>query len=168
MNPFMWLYRDRASPVYSSVGVTANERPVLAREVGAVFARAGFEVSSHYLSGLAYRYVASARAPLAANLQFHRCQGVRPCGHGAVTPIRTHCRQEAVSRAPMSRELDIVIPVHNEGRNIVATLAGLAASLATPARVLICYDHDDDDTLPAIREHASSYARLPVELVRNR
>ncbi len=33
MNPFMWLYRDRASPFYSSLGVTANERPVLAREV---------------------------------------------------------------------------------------------------------------------------------------
>ncbi len=30
MNPFMWLYRDRASPFYSSVGVTENERPVLA------------------------------------------------------------------------------------------------------------------------------------------
>jgi len=64
MNPFMWLYRDPASPFYSSVGVTANERPVLARQVAAIFERAGFEVSTHYLSGLAYRYVASARARL--------------------------------------------------------------------------------------------------------
>ena len=63
-NPFMWLYRDRASPFYSSVGVTENERPVLAHEVAAVFERAGFRVSSHYLSGLAYRYVASSRARL--------------------------------------------------------------------------------------------------------
>jgi ubiquinone/menaquinone biosynthesis C-methylase UbiE len=62
MNPFMWLYRDPASPFYSSLGVTANERPVLARQVAAVFERAGFDVSSHYLSGLAYRYVASSRA----------------------------------------------------------------------------------------------------------
>ena len=30
MNPFMWLYRDRSSPFYSPVGVTQNERPVLA------------------------------------------------------------------------------------------------------------------------------------------
>ena len=30
MNPFMWLYRDRASPFYSPVGVTENERPILA------------------------------------------------------------------------------------------------------------------------------------------
>ena len=64
MNPFMWLYRDRASPFYSSLGVTENERPVLAREVAAVFERTGFTVSSHYISGLAYRYVASRRAQL--------------------------------------------------------------------------------------------------------
>src|SRR5262249_9773989 len=64
MNPFVWLYRDPSSPFYSSVGVTANERPVLAAGVAAVFERAGFDVSTHYLSGLAYRYVASARARL--------------------------------------------------------------------------------------------------------
>jgi ubiquinone/menaquinone biosynthesis C-methylase UbiE len=64
MNPFMWLYRDRTSPFYSPVGVTENERPVLAGEVAAVFARAGFSVSSHYLAGLAYRYVASSRVRL--------------------------------------------------------------------------------------------------------
>ena len=68
----------------------------------------------------------------------------------------------------MTPELDIVIPVHNEGRNIVATLASLASSLTTPARVLICYDHPDDDTLPAIRDNAASHAGLPVEPVRNR
>src|SRR3974377_998182 len=64
MNPFMWLYRDPASPFYNPVGVTANERPVLAREVAATFKRAGFEVSSQFLAGLAYRYVASSRARL--------------------------------------------------------------------------------------------------------
>jgi dolichol-phosphate mannosyltransferase len=68
----------------------------------------------------------------------------------------------------MTPELDIVIPVHNEGRNIVPTLAALARCVATPARVLICYDHPDDDTLPAIRANARSCAPLPVELVRNR
>jgi ubiquinone/menaquinone biosynthesis C-methylase UbiE len=62
MNPFMWLYRDRASPFYSPVGVTENERPVLAREIADVFKRAGFSTSTHYLSGMAYRWVASPRA----------------------------------------------------------------------------------------------------------
>jgi dolichol-phosphate mannosyltransferase len=65
----------------------------------------------------------------------------------------------------MAAELDIVIPVYNEGRNIVPTLAALAKGLATPARVLICYDHPDDDTLPAVR--ANPPAGLPVEFVRN-
>ena len=61
MNPFMWLYRDWSSPFYSSVGVTENERPVLARETAAVFRRAGFTVDTDYLSNLRYRYVASAK-----------------------------------------------------------------------------------------------------------
>jgi SAM-dependent methyltransferase len=61
MNPFMWLYRDRASPFYSSVGVTENERPVLAWQIAEVFRNEGFRVRSDYLAGLAYRYVASRR-----------------------------------------------------------------------------------------------------------
>jgi len=68
----------------------------------------------------------------------------------------------------MTAELDIVIPVYNEGRNIVAALTALAALVRTPARVLICYDSADDDTLPAIRDNAASHAGLAVELVRNR
>ena len=67
----------------------------------------------------------------------------------------------------MEPELDIVIPVYNEGRNIVATLAGLARAVATPARVLICYDHADDDTLPAINDNPQAHAGLPVVFVRN-
>ena len=62
MNPFMWLYRDRSSPFYSSVGVTENERPVLAWRVADIFRNEGFRVRSDYLAGLAYRYVASGRA----------------------------------------------------------------------------------------------------------
>jgi len=68
----------------------------------------------------------------------------------------------------MAPELDIVIPVYNEGRNIVATLAALRRSVTTPARVLICYDHAEDDTLPAIRANAQAHAGLAVEFVRNR
>src|SRR5258708_463597 len=67
----------------------------------------------------------------------------------------------------MTPELDIVIPVYNEGRNIVATLGALSRSVTTPTRVLICYDQPDDDTLPAISDHPQAHADLPVELVRN-
>jgi ubiquinone/menaquinone biosynthesis C-methylase UbiE len=61
MNPFMWLYRDRSSPFYSSVGVTENERPILANAVAEVFCAAGFRVNTEYLSKLSYRYIASSR-----------------------------------------------------------------------------------------------------------
>ncbi len=62
MNPFMYLYRDRSSPFYSSVGVTENERPVLAKQIAQMFEEAGFRVGTDFLSGLSYRYVASNSA----------------------------------------------------------------------------------------------------------
>jgi ubiquinone/menaquinone biosynthesis C-methylase UbiE len=61
MNPFMYLYRDHSSPFYSQVGVTENERPVLAHQVVAIFQRAGFKVGTDYISNLSYRYVASSK-----------------------------------------------------------------------------------------------------------
>lgn len=61
MNPFMYLYRDRSSPFYSSVGVTKNERPILAHQIAAAFQNAGFTVGTDYLSNLRYRYIASTR-----------------------------------------------------------------------------------------------------------
>ncbi len=63
--------------------------------------------------------------------------------------------------------LDIVIPVYNEGSNILATLGALAREVRTPARVLICYDFEEDDTLPAVRNNPAAYAGLDVSFVRN-
>jgi dolichol-phosphate mannosyltransferase len=67
----------------------------------------------------------------------------------------------------MTADLDIVIPVYNEGRNIVPTLAALARAVTTPARVLICYDDSEDDTLPAIKSNPDAHAGLIVEFLRN-
>lgn len=61
LNPFMYLYRDRSSPLYSPVGVTENERPVLPGATAKVFRDAGFRVETDTLAGLAYRYVASGK-----------------------------------------------------------------------------------------------------------
>jgi dolichol-phosphate mannosyltransferase len=63
-------------------------------------------------------------------------------------------------------ELDIIIPVYNEGRNIVAVLDSLGRSVKTSFRVLLCYDHDDDDTLPALAAYRP--AGFEIELVKNR
>ena len=43
------------------------------------------------------------------------------------------------------QRLDIVIPVHNEGTNILATLDALRRNVKTPSRIFICYDKPDDD-----------------------
>lgn len=64
-----------------------------------------------------------------------------------------------------AHELDVVIPVYNEGANILRTLGALDASLKTPARILICYDFEEDDTLTAIR--GGWNGRIPVVFVRN-
>jgi glycosyltransferase involved in cell wall biosynthesis len=62
-------------------------------------------------------------------------------------------------------ELDIVIPVYNEGPNIRRVLDSFAAIKRTRFRVLICYDRDDDDTLTALRGYQAGF---PIALVKNR
>jgi dolichol-phosphate mannosyltransferase len=64
-------------------------------------------------------------------------------------------------------QLDIVIPVFNEGSNILATLGALASGVRTPSRVLICYDFEEDNTLPAVRNNPANHAGLTVSFVRN-
>jgi len=63
-------------------------------------------------------------------------------------------------------ELDIVIPVYQEGEMIRTVLASLAEHVKTPFRVLICYDRDDDNTLPALDQFHDP--RCPVVRVKNR
>jgi dolichol-phosphate mannosyltransferase len=53
-------------------------------------------------------------------------------------------------------ELDVVIPVYNEGENIVPALDSLREYMQTPARILICYDHDTDTTLSALEGYDAS------------
>jgi SAM-dependent methyltransferase len=59
MNPFMYLYRDRSSPFYSAVGVTENERPLLAGEIAATLRAAGLHAGTEFHSGLQYRHTTS-------------------------------------------------------------------------------------------------------------
>jgi dolichol-phosphate mannosyltransferase len=63
-------------------------------------------------------------------------------------------------------ELDIVIPVYNEGENILPVLDSFKRHVRTPCRVLICYDHESDNTLPVVR--AYSQDAFPVQLHKNR
>lgn len=63
-NPFMYLYRDRSSPLYSSKGVTENERPLIASHIRREFQAAGLAAHSDYLAHIHYRYIASPLARL--------------------------------------------------------------------------------------------------------
>lgn len=65
-----------------------------------------------------------------------------------------------------SPELSIVIPVFNEGANIVQALRGLREKVKPAFSVLIVYDFDEDDTLPAFRA-AEAELGMDVSLVRN-
>lgn len=62
--------------------------------------------------------------------------------------------------------IDIVIPVYNEGENIVLVLESFRRHVRRPYRVLICYDSEEDNTLAAI---ARWQGRAEVEItpVRN-
>lgn len=63
-------------------------------------------------------------------------------------------------------QLDIVIPVFHEDREIRTTLEALERSVRTPFRVLICYDSDDDRTLPIVEEYRVA-GRLNIVLAKN-
>lgn len=55
-------------------------------------------------------------------------------------------------------QLDIIIPVYEEGENIVESLETIRRCVKTPHRVLLCYDYEEDSTLTALKkyEHANS------------
>ena len=63
-------------------------------------------------------------------------------------------------------QLDVVIPVYNEGENILALLDSLRAHVKTPLRVLICFDRDNDTTLPLVAGYPKS-GMLELMLVKN-
>ena len=61
--------------------------------------------------------------------------------------------------------LDILIPVYNEGDNIIDVLMSLEQFVTTPFQVLICYDHEDDNTLPVIKKYKAGFG---IEIVKNK
>jgi len=63
------------------------------------------------------------------------------------------------------RRIDVVIPVYNEAENILHVLQAFDREVQSPIRILICYDRDDDDTLPAL--HLVDY-RFEICLVKNK
>jgi len=59
--------------------------------------------------------------------------------------------------------LDIIIPVYNEGQNIVDVLDSFKIYVHTKFRVLVCYDHEKDNTLPVIKAYSSEFKIITIK-----
>ncbi len=62
-------------------------------------------------------------------------------------------------------KLSLVCPVYNEGANIGPLLERLGRAIEIPMELVVVYDHDEDDTLPAV---SRLRPRFPVRTVKNR
>jgi len=71
----------------------------------------------------------------------------------------------ATAKQTTTPEVDVVIPVYNEGAFIGRVMDSFKQHIKTPIRVMICYDHDDDDTLPALRGYEAPFE---IVFVKNR
>jgi glycosyltransferase involved in cell wall biosynthesis len=49
--------------------------------------------------------------------------------------------------------INVVIPVYNEGENIISTLSEMKQKIRTPYKIYIVYDFDDDNTLPVVKDY---------------
>ncbi|MDD3905532.1 MAG: class I SAM-dependent methyltransferase [Candidatus Omnitrophica bacterium] len=77
-NPFMWLYRNRKSPFFSSKGITSNERLLSRKDLRVAFMKAGFASDVFAIGGITYRYVNGPSALLPVYNFFEELSIVNP------------------------------------------------------------------------------------------
>lgn len=61
--------------------------------------------------------------------------------------------------------INIVIPVYNEGENILTTLHEIREKIKTPHKIFIVYDFEEDDTFPVIKKYDGPHE---IVLIKNR
>lgn len=69
--------------------------------------------------------------------------------------------------SPPPVRYSVVMPVYNEGGNIAATCRQLKEQLPPGYELLICYDFDEDNTLPALAAIPPDQKPPVIRLVRN-
>ncbi len=67
----------------------------------------------------------------------------------------------------MFDSLLIIIPVYNEGENIVRTLGQIEASISTPHKSLLIYDFDEDNTVPVVKRFVDENKVDNIRLIKN-
>lgn len=60
-SPLMWLYRNKASPFFSSDGITPNERLLTRNELRSSFASCGFDAEVFAIGGMTYKYISEKK-----------------------------------------------------------------------------------------------------------
>lgn len=54
--------------------------------------------------------------------------------------------------------LDIVVPVYNEGEQILKLFDEIECEIKTPKQVMVVYDFDGDTTVPVVENHRYDYS----------
>ena len=67
----------------------------------------------------------------------------------------------------MYSSINIIIPVYNEGPNIVNTLSELENKITSRYHIYLIYDFDDDNTIPPIRDYMKATG-ISLSLVKNK
>ena len=57
-------------------------------------------------------------------------------------------------------KLDIIIPVYNEGQNIIDLVKNLESEITCNFRILICYDDESDNTLNFLKKYNSTKSNI--------
>jgi glycosyltransferase involved in cell wall biosynthesis len=66
----------------------------------------------------------------------------------------------------MAGPVEIIIPVYNEGENIVRTLEEIEGKVSHPHTITVVYDFEEDNTLPPLRRFQAT-RRAEVRAIRN-
>lgn len=64
-------------------------------------------------------------------------------------------------------KLQVIIPVYNEGASITKTLIDIRDKIAVPCEIIIVYDHDEDNTIPIVKEYMETANNPFILLVKN-
>lgn len=61
--------------------------------------------------------------------------------------------------------ISIILPVYNEGKNIAKQIRAIAGEIRNSYEILIIYDFDEDDTVPAVKKLQNK--NLSIKLIKN-
>ena len=83
------------------------------------------------------------------------------------TQVASRPRPEVTAPGAAVLRYSLVVPVYNEAENIAAFCANVRATLPPGYEVLVCYDFDEDNTLPALAALPEATRPPNLRLVRN-